>query len=233
MRILSRVLPLATLVLAAAAHSVQAQAAQSEAGSVAAVRDNRFKWFFGAQAGAIMFTTPSQTQTGVPAFGAHLAVVSRRGGLMLGVDEAFGNGETSAFLDQQGIPGVVRPVTFDRLRRYQFNMTGYPVRGSLEPYLGVGFGLLQVINPQVGGVFGSPDEAAISAAIADDRSATGFVSFLAGVQFRVGRMAAFGQYQINSSPSPGNLLKGPGHSLMGGLRFSLGSSREDVKGGGY
>ena len=235
MRILSRVLPLATLVLAAAAHSVQAQATQSEAGSVAAIRDNRFKWFFGAQAGAILFTTPMQTQTGLPAFGAHIAVVSRRGGLMLGVDEAFGNGESSAFLDQQdtlGV-GVVRPVTFDRLRRYQFNMTGYPVRGSLQPYLGIGFGLIQVINPQVGGVFGSPDEAAISAADADERSSTGFLSFLAGVQFRVGRMAAFGQYQINTSPSPGNLLKGPGHSLMGGLRFSLGSSREGVKGGGY
>ena len=232
MRILSRVLPLATLVLAAAAHSVQAQAAQSERAEVAAVRDNRFKWFFGAQAGAMVFTTPAQEQTGLPAFGAHIAVVSRRGGLMVGVEEGFGDSETSAFLDQ-GSGGIVRPVTFDRLRRYQFNLTGYPVRGSLEPYLGVGFGLTQVINPQVGGVFTSPTEAANSDADADERSASGFVSFLAGVQFRVGRMAAFGQYQINSSASPGNLLKGPGHSLMGGLRFSLGSSREGMRGGGY
>lgn len=233
MRILSRVIPLLALTAVAAAHSVQAQsAAKSDANSVAAIRDNRFKWFFGAQVGAMMFETPSQTQTGVPAAGAHIAVVSRRGGLMLGVDEAFGNGETSAFVDQ-GSGGIARPVTFDRLRRYAFNLTGYPVRGKLEPYLGVGFGLLQVINPQLGGVFTSPAEAASSASEADELSATGFMSFLAGVQFRVGRMSAFGQYQLSSSPSAGNLLRGPGHSLMGGLRFNLGSSREGVKGGGY
>ncbi len=58
-------------------------------------------------------------------------------------------------------------------------------------------------------------------------------SFLAGVQFRVGRLAAFGQYQIQTAPRAGDLLRGTGQSIMGGLRFSLGSAREDVKGGGY
>jgi hypothetical protein len=53
------------------------------------------------------------------------------------------------------------------------------------------------------------------------------------VQFRVGRVAAFGQYQINTGPGEDNLIRGTGHSLMGGLRFSLGSARENIKGGGY
>lgn len=232
MGIATRVSPYLALLTAALAPSLQAQAARSEAGSVAEIRDNRFKWFFGAQAGAMLFETPSQTQTGVPAFGAHIAVVSRRAGLMVGVDEAFGSGESSAFLDSN-TGGAARTVTFDHLRRYQFSMTGYPVRGSLEPYLGVGFGLMQVINPELTGVFGSDEEAALSAERAHEKSATGFMSFLAGVQFRVGRMAAFGQYQLTSSPSPGNLLRGPGHSLMGGLRFSLGNAKEGIRGGGY
>jgi hypothetical protein len=232
MRILSRAIPLLALTAVAAANSVQAQAASSKSADVAQIRDNRFKWFFGAQAGAMVFETSAQSQTGVPAFGAHIAVVNRRGGLMLGVDEAFGSGESASFVDA-GAGGINRPVTFDRLRRYSFNMTGYPVRGKLEPYLGVGFGMLQVINPQLGGVFTSPTQAALSADEADQRSATGFMSFLAGVQFRVGRYAAFGQYQISSSPSAGNLLRGSGHLIMGGLRFSLGSAREGVKGGGY
>lgn len=234
MRIPSRAFPLLAAVAVAAASSVQAQAARSNAGSVAEIRDNRFKWFFGAQAGAMLFETPSQTQTGVPSFGAHLAIVSRRAGLMVGVDEAFGSGETTGFVDSNS-GGIARSMTFDRLRRYQFSMTGYPVRGSLEPYLGIGFGMLQVINPQfdVNEVFSSAEEAAFSADDAHEKSATGFMSFMAGVQFRVGRMAAFGQYQITSSPSAGNLLRGPGHSLMGGLRFSLGSSKEGVRGGGY
>lgn len=234
MRIPSRAFPLLAAVAVAAASSVQAQTARSDAGSVAEIRDNRFKWYFGAQAGAMLFETPSQTQTGVPSFGAHLAIVSRRAGLMVGVDEAFGSGETTGFVDSNS-GGIARSMTFDRLRRYQFSMTGYPVRGSLEPYLGIGFGMLQVINPQfdVNEVFSSAQEAAFSADDAHEKSATGFMSFMAGVQFRVGRMAAFGQYQITSSPSAGNLLRGPGHSLMGGLRFSLGSSKEGVRGGGY
>lgn len=229
-----RAFPLLAALVLAAAPSAEAQAARSESGSVAEIRDNRFKWFFGAQAGAMLFETPSQTQTGVPAFGAHLAVVSRRAGLMVGVDEAFGSGETSGFIDSNS-GGIARSMTFDRLRRYQFSMTGYPVRGMLEPYIGLGFGLLQVINPEFGvnEVFSSAEEAAFSAEDAHQKSATGFMSVLAGVQFKVGRMAAFGQYQLTSSPSAGNLLRGPGHSLMGGLRFSLGSSKEGVRGGGY
>lgn len=234
MRIPSRALPLLAAFGVATAASAQAQTARSDAGSVAEIRDNRFKWYFGAQAGAMLFETPSQTQTGVPSFGAHLAIVSRRAGLMVGVDEAFGSSEATGFIDSNS-GGIARSMSFDRLRRYQMNMTGYPVRGSLEPYLGVGFGLLQVINPQFGDneVFSSALEAAISADDAHERSATGFMSLMAGVQFRVGRMAAFGQYQITSSPSAGNLLRGPGHSMMGGLRFSLGSSKEGVRGGGY
>jgi hypothetical protein len=112
-------------------------------------------------------------------------------------------------------------------------MTGYPVRGALEPYLGIGFGINQVINPQVGGVFASNEEAATSSAAARDISAAGFASFMAGVQFRVGRLSAFGQYQINTAPAPDNLLRGPLHMLTAGLRFSLGSAKEDIKGGGY
>lgn len=233
MNIGSRVLPLAALAALAITPTLRAQTARSERAGVAEIRDDRFKWFFGAQAGAMLFETQSQTRSGVPAVGAHLAVVARRAGIMLGVDEAFGNNEPSRFLD--GSSGnQERAVTFDRMRRYGFSLTGYPVRGSLEPYLGVGFGLLQVENAQLAGeVFGSPQAAAASAAAANDHSASAFTSFLAGVQFRVGRVAAFGQYQLTSSPAAGNLIRGSGHSLMGGLRFSLGSAKEQVRGGGY
>jgi hypothetical protein len=107
------------------------------------------------------------------------------------------------------------------------------VRGTFEPYLGVGFGITQVLNPVVTGVFATPDDAAFSTFLARDVSAAAYASFLGGVQVRVGRVAAFGQYQINTAPSFDNLLRGPLHMLTAGLRFSLGSSREDVKGGGY
>ena len=232
MRIPSRVLPILAFMAVAAAHSAHAQAAQSSRAPVAEVRDNRFKWFFGASAGAMFFETQLQTQSGLPTVGAHIAVVSRRGGLMLGVDEAFGSNEPSRFLDPSDDFNV-RPVNFDRIRRYAFTLTGYPVRGKLEPYMGLGFGFTQVVSPQVEGVFASQDAAATSEFFAKEVSADGFASLMAGVQFRVGRLAAFGQYQINTPPAQEHILRGPLHMLSAGLRFSLGSSKQDLKGGGY
>lgn len=233
MRFGFRVVPLAALATLALNAGVVAQSARSERAEVARVRDDRFKWFFGAQAGAVLFETQAQTRSGAPAFGAHLAVVSRRAGVMLGVDEVFGSNEPSRFLDSTSA-NQERAVSFDRMRRYGFNLTGYPIRGHVEPYLGVGFGLLQVENAQLDGeVFGSPEAAARSAQAAHDLSASAFMSFLAGLQFRVGRVAAFGQYQLTSSPAAGNLIRGSGHSFMGGLRFSLGSAKEQIRGGGY
>lgn len=232
MRISSRVLPFLALTAVATAHSAQAQTAESSRAPVAQVRDNQFKWFFGASAGALFFETQNQTQSGVPTVGAHIAVVNRRGGLMLGIDEGFGNDEPSSFLDASDNFNV-RTVNFDRIRRYGFTLTGYPVRGALEPYIGLGFGFSHVVSPQVEGVFASQQAAAVTDSLAKDVSADGYVSLMAGVQFRVGRLAAFGQYQINTPPAHEHLLRGPLHLLSGGLRFSLGSSRQHLKGGGY
>jgi len=232
MRIRSRILPLLSLAVVIATLPAQAQEARSERADVAQVRDQRFKWFFGAGGGAMFFETQAQTRSGIPTAGAHINIVARRAGLMIGVDEAFGSKEPTAFLDPSDNFNQ-RAVTFDHIRRYGFTLTGYPVRGTLEPYLGVGFGITQVVNPQVGGVFASKEEAATSEAFAKDVSADGFASLMAGVQFRLGRITAFGQYQINTPPAQEHLLRGPLHLLTAGLRFSLGSAKEDLKGGGY
>jgi hypothetical protein len=70
-----------------------------------------------------------------------------------------------------------------------------------------------------------------------------------GLNFRVSRLSAFGQYQVTTSPreqfttatdsegftfvSFGNFYTGPTHSFTAGLRFSLGNARERATGGGY
>jgi hypothetical protein len=61
--------------------------------------------------------------------------------------------------------------------------------------------------------------------------------------FQVGRFAAFGRYQITTSPSIGSTsdasgvatrrrLFGPAHTLSGGLGTGLGAAREDGRHGG-
>ena len=232
MRTPSRVPFLLALAVMAGAHVVHAQSAASSSASVPQVRDDRFKWFFGASAGALFFETQNQTRSGVPSVGAHVAIVSRRGGLMFGVDEGFGSDEPSSFLDPSDDFNE-RPVTFDRIRRYSATLTGYPVRGSLEPYIGLGFGFTQVVSPQVQGVFASADAAATSEFFAKEVSADGFASLMAGVQFRLGRLAAFGQWQMNTPPAQEHILRGPLHMLTAGVRFSLGRAKQELKAGGY
>lgn len=228
-----RFLPAAVLALAVVG-SVSAQSAKLDDAATPKLRDDRFKWAIGAEGGVLFFSTQRQTMSGIPAAGAHFSIVGRRGGVHLGVDEAFGSNEPTAFVDPNS-GDVTREMQFDRIRRYGFSLTGNPVRGSVEPYFGVGFGMLQVIDPRFdpNTVFTSNGQASLSQATAKKLSASGFVSFLAGFQLRFSGVAAFAQYQINSAPRQGGLLRGTGQSVMGGFRISLGGAREEVRGGGY
>jgi hypothetical protein len=40
-------------------------------------------------------------------------------------------------------------------------------------------------------------------------------------------LAVFGQYQISTGPGSNKLLVGANHTIMGGIRLSLGSSKDD------
>lgn len=194
--------------------------------------DDSFTWSIGAQAGILGFETPTQTRAWVPTFGANLVVVAKRTGLMITVDEAFGSSETSGYTDVNAGNGV-RDVSFERIRKYQAILTGYPIRGPTQPYFGLGFGISQVVDPQPGGFFTSPTQAALAKRLASDKSTNGFVSFVGGVQFRLSNVVAFGQYQIATAPAAGRLLRGASHAVVGGLRFSLGGAKEGIRGGGY
>ncbi|MFN0178784.1 MAG: hypothetical protein ACKVZ0_08255 [Gemmatimonadales bacterium] len=217
----TRVLGVALVGLAVA--STQASAQQW---------DDQFRWYVGAHGGVLGFETPSQTRAYVPTGGASLLIRAKRTGLLISVDEAFGNDELTGYSDVNVSTGV-RRVTFDRIRKYSAMLTANPLRGPTQPYFGLGFGLLQVVNPTPQDVFTSPQQFTLAQRLAQSKSTDGFVSVMAGIQARVSGVIIFGQYQMTSSPSPGNLLRGPSHGLTGGLRFGLGGSKEGIRGGGY
>lgn len=217
----SRALTLAGLGLVLA--SAQAQAQQW---------DESFKWYIGAQGGVLGYETPTQTRSWIPSAGGHLFVMARRTGLLISVDQGFADSAGTGYSDVNAPTGV-RPVNFKNIRRYSAILTGYPVKANTRPYFGLGFGLLQVISPEPQGVFTSPQQFTLAKRLATQKSTDGFISFVAGVEARVSRWVVFGQYQLTSSPSDGNLLRGPSHGLSGGLRLSLGGAREGIKGGGY
>jgi hypothetical protein len=225
MRTLIRSIPGAALVLALGSATLAAQAPGN----------GNFQWYVGGQGGVTFFKTPTQGRTGIPVFGGHTLIVAKRTGLMLSVEEAVGSDETSAYTDGGG----VQSVTFNDIRKYSAMLMAFPLRSPAQPYLGVGYGILHVVNP-------SPASSGAFQSDANELGSFGFGSFVGGLQFQVGRFMAFGQYQITTSPSQkavtssdgtvlavGRLLDGPTHTFSGGLRIGLGSARENVRGGGY
>ena len=191
-----------------------------------------FQWYIGGQGGIMSFRTSAQTRGTIPVGGGHVLITARRTGLLLAVDEGFGSDEVASYTD--GL-GATQTVTFDHIRKYSATMVAFPLRIPIQPYIGVGLGVMHVVSPKTEG----PQEAA------DELGSTGFGSFVGGVQFKVARFVGYGQYQITTSPSvhrssgfgaqagTGRLLEGPTHTFSAGLRIGLGRARERVGSGGY
>ena len=188
-----------------------------------AQRSDSYTWKLGLEAGGMAFQTNSQDTKVVPAAGAHLLIMAHRGGLMFGVDEGIGSNE-------QASGGLV---IFNDVRRYQAVLLAYPIAGPVEPYFGVGGGIMQVVGPRISPSIIDPADRDTDLAAAQDASASGFVSALFGVQWRWGRLNVFAQYEASTSPSSDKLLHGAAQTLMGGIRIGLGSAREGVTAGGY
>jgi hypothetical protein len=225
MRTLIRSIPVAALVLGLGTAQLAAQSPGN----------GNFQWYIGGQGGATFFKTPTQGRSAIPSFGGHALIVARRTGLMLSFDEAVGNNETSSYTDGNG----VQSVTFNDVRKYSAVLMAFPIKAAAQPYLGVGYGILHVVNP-------TPGSAGAFQSDATELGSFGFGTFVGGLQFQVGRFMAFGQYQITTSPSQkavtaddgtvlavGRLLDGPTHTFSGGLRIGLGSSRDNIRSGGY
>jgi hypothetical protein len=225
MRMLSRSIPVAALALALGALPAAAQ----EPGN------GNFQWYVGAQGGIMLFDTPAQNRQAMPTFGGQTLIVARRTGLLLSVEEGVGDAEQSFYSDLSG----VQAVTFNDIRRYSAVLMAFPLKAAAQPYLGVGYGIMHTVSP-------TPTGASAFQSDAEELGSTGFGTFLAGITFQVGRLMAFGQYQVTTSPGEGavrdpegnivavgRLLSGPTHTFSGGLRIGLGGARESIKTGGY
>jgi hypothetical protein len=222
MRMLTRIFSLAALAIGLGASQLEAQ----EPGN------GSFQWYVGPQLGLLNFRTPAQDRSTIPSVGGHILVIARRTGLLLSVEEGLGSDEVSFFTD--GV-GTVHPTTFNDIRKYSATLMAFPLRIPIQPYLGVGLGIMHVVNPATEG----PQQAA------NELGSTGYMLFVGGAQLKVSRFIAFGQAEITTAPAiqqssgfgaqvgTGRLLEGPTYTLNAGLRIGLGNARERTAGGGY
>jgi hypothetical protein len=212
-----------------------------------------FKWYVGGHGGITSFRTLEGRQF-LPAAGGHILITARRTGLLLSVDEGFGSTEATqtAFEIRDSLDNVVGTGTvgwtFKGIRRFSAMLLAYPVRNqNIQPFLGVGAGFAHTTSNSQGPFADGSVESALSSG--------GFVAATAGLEFRVGPLSAFGQYQVTTKQgfqhvstvlqrnSQGKILlrridfgewtQGANHVLTGGLRLSLGNARERATGGGY
>ncbi|HXE57922.1 MAG TPA: hypothetical protein VNK43_07970 [Gemmatimonadales bacterium] len=242
MRMRTRSLSLAALALVVGGGAASAQVTDQPGGGA-------FKWYLGGQGGTYIFRTPAQDESAMPMVGAHLMVTARRTAVLLGYEHGLGNDEVSQFtlLPTSTSPGATQTVLFQDLQKYHAAVMAFPFKGHVQPYVGLGFGILTVNGVRPVPSAGDPGSEEQLVRLAKSSGTAGVVGLLAGLQFRLGPFAAFGQYTINNVPQikfdvsadgettnvRTNLLKSPLHTFTGGLRISLGSAREDVTGGGY
>ncbi len=233
MRVVTLSIPVVALALCLGATQLPAQQPGNSA----------FQWYVGGQGGVINFQTDFAGRKTQPVGGAHLLVTARRTGLLLSVDQSFGptvaSGYTLQAFDTLGnlVSSEAVPIDFKYIRKYSATLVAFPIKGPLTPFFGIGVGI-----QHTGGHTGDDN-------FAREIGSSGFGTLIGGLNFRISRFSAFGQYQITTGPREqfsafvfndgssmvafGNLFTGHVHTLSAGLRFGLGNARERATSGGY
>lgn len=180
--------------------------------------DRSFKWYVGAEAGGLLYKTNQQKYYMDPIIGVNVLITAKRTGLYLGGEESFFLADAHA--------GVVDPatstnyaVTFSKVRRLMAGLVAYPLPGHIQPFFGVGYALVTVVDPVANSSAGQ--------AVTSDAANKAAAWFMGGVEINVSRYSVFGQYMVQTAAN-NFLLTWEAHSVVGGIRISLGSAKEGV-----
>jgi len=195
--------------------------------------NTNFQWYWGAQGGAFISKTVTQPYVYDPIVGGHWLIKSRRTALYVAYEQAiFLTAAQTVIFDPNSTNSSVGPdfrdVTFHDMRRLMFGVLAFPAQKVIEPFAGGGFALMQVLNPAVD-CTGCNTSQAVEA---DDRVHTAaskaFFWVMGGLQINYSsKLNVFAHYLLTSSAA-NFLLQSNTHTLQGGIRLSLGTSKEGI-----
>jgi len=195
--------------------------------------NTNFQWYWGAQGGAFISKTVTQPYVYDPIVGGHWLIKSRRTALYVAYEQAiFLTAAQTVIFDPNSTASSVGPsfrdVTFHDMRRIMFGVLAFPAQKVIEPFGGGGFALMQVLNPTVD-CTGCNTSQAVEA---DDRVHTAaskaFFWVMGGLQINYSsKLNVFAQYLLTSSAA-NFLLQSNTHTFQGGIRLSLGTSKEGI-----
>jgi hypothetical protein len=159
--------------------------------------------------------------------GGHWLITGSRSALYVAFDQVLFNDSTNSSVVDQSSPSGIRSVMFDKGRRIQAMLLIFPTDGYIQPYLGGGFGIHQLVDASPVGSFNTPQELDNTLRIIDATSTKAFPIFAGGLQMRFSRLVLFGQaqympmgrnYLITSAQYVGSI----------GFRYAVSASREEV-----
>jgi hypothetical protein len=187
------------------------------------------QWFWGAQAGVMIFKTDFDGISAEPTFGGHWLITGKKTALYVGYEQSFFLSDRHATIIEPN--GTIEPgnVSFNGLRRIMAGILAFPVQKGLEPYAGAGFAIVEILNPQATCTNCTLADATITQNAADNAGTKAFFWLMGGIEVRQGPLALYGHYILTSSER-GFVFSGVTHTIQGGIRYSIGSSREDVSG---
>lgn len=185
------------------------------------------KWYWGAQVGTFIFSTPTVSNATAFDVGGHWLITGERVGLHLSLDQIFFSSSSTSAISDATAPNGVRTVGFTSGRRLQGELYAIPSSGALQIFAGGGLAIHQVTDAAAQGTFASPIEQDAVTRLIDDVSTKAFFVVSAGAQWRWGKWAAFGKYQFMPEGRD-FLISSEQHAITGGLRYILANSNEDI-----
>jgi hypothetical protein len=189
--------------------------------------DWQHKWYWGGQAGLLIFRTNYDSYAFEPTFGGHWLITGRRTALYAAYEQSFFISPRRVTIVQGD--GGVNPgnVQFNNLRRLMVGVLAFPAQLRVEPFAGGGFAIMQALNVETSCPGCSGSVAGQLQDDAENASTKAFFWWMGGVDIKQGRLALYGHY-ILTSAAANFLIQGTSHTFQGGVRYSLGSAKEGV-----
>lgn len=179
----------------------------------------RDTWFWGAQAGPLIFSSGGTTKMGV-AIGGHWFITSNRAAMQLSFDQVI--------MTTTNVTVGTQPAAFSSGQRLTAMLYALPSTGSLQLFLGGGFSITNLTDAAPTGTFATPQAQSSAQQQVTALGTKAFAVLGGGAQWRLmDKWVVFGQY--NYMPSAKDFLITSGlHAFQGGIRYALSPSKENV-----
>lgn len=187
--------------------------------------DWKNKWYWGAQGGAYIYSTPTQSNQLAVEVGGHWLITADRVGFHLGLAQVLYGDDATSSIPNGSAAG--QTVSFTGGQRLQAELYAFPLDGPLQIYAGGGFLINHITDAVPQGTFSTPQaEQTVMQAI-DEVATKAFFTVSGGAQWRFGRLALFGTYQF-SPEGRDFLISSTQHAITGGIRYALTAANQDV-----